>query len=101
MSGQDARRLAGRAVLALLTLYALAMIVPDFVRIVRPLGSFGLATNADGLVYDVQGPFADEAESPAWRAGSEGRRPARPRRDALPSLRHPCAARATSPSGAA
>ena len=69
MSGQDARRLAGRAVQALLTLYALAMIVPDFVRIVRPLGSFGLATNADGLVYDVQGPFADEAESPAWRAG--------------------------------
>ena len=69
MSDQDARRLAGRAVLALLTLYALAMIVPDFVRIVRPLGSFGLATNADGLVYDVQGPFADEAESPAWRAG--------------------------------
>ncbi len=69
MSDQNARRLAGRAVLALLTLYALVMIVPDLVRIVRPLGSLGLATNADGLVYDVQGPFADEAESPAWRAG--------------------------------
>ena len=45
------------------------MIVPDFVRIVRSLGSFGLATNADGLVYDVQGPFAEEEDSPAWRAG--------------------------------
>ncbi len=69
MSGQNARRLAGRAVLALLTLYSLAMIVPDFVRIVRPLGSFGLATNADGLVYDVQGPFETEDELPASRAG--------------------------------
>ncbi len=58
-----------RAALALLTLYALAMIVPDFFRIVRPLGSFGLATNADGLVYDVQGPFATEDASPASRAG--------------------------------
>jgi hypothetical protein len=69
MSGQNPRRLIGRAVLALLTLYALAMIVPDFVRIVRPLGSFGLATNADGLIYDVQGPFAEQGDSPAWRAG--------------------------------
>ncbi len=69
MSDQNARGLAGRAILALLTLYALAMIVPDFLRIARPLASFGLATNADGLVYDVQGPFAQEEESPAWRAG--------------------------------
>ena len=47
----------------------LAMILPDFTRIVLPLGSFGLTTNADGLIYDVQGPFAAEEESPAWRAG--------------------------------
>ncbi len=69
MRGQNARRLIGRAVLALLTLYALAMIIPDFGRIGRPLGSFGLSTNADGLVYDLQGPFAAEDESPASRAG--------------------------------
>ncbi len=69
MKTRNAGRLAGRGLLALLTFYALAMIVPDFVRIVRPLGSFGLATNADGLVYDDQGPFAEEGESPAWRAG--------------------------------
>jgi hypothetical protein len=59
----------GRAVLALLTLYALALIVPDFARLLRPLGSFGLATNADGLIYDVKGPFDAEDESPASRAG--------------------------------
>jgi hypothetical protein len=58
----------GRALLALLTLYALVMIVPDFARISRPLGSLGLTTNADGLVYDVQGPFATEDASPAARA---------------------------------
>ncbi len=69
MSEQNAWRLLGRAVLAVLTLYALAMIVPDFVRIVRPLGSLGLTTNADGLIYDVQGPFVEQEDSPAWRAG--------------------------------
>jgi hypothetical protein len=59
----------GRAVLVILTFYALAMITPDFLRVFRPLGSFGLETNGDGLVYDVQGPFASEEQSPAWRAG--------------------------------
>ncbi len=63
------RRLLGRVVLALLTLYGLATTVPDFARIVRPLGSFGLATNADGLIYDIQGPFATEEDSPAALAG--------------------------------
>ncbi len=61
--------LFGRVVLLLLTTYALAMIAPDLIRVVRPLGSFGLATNGDGLIYDVQGPFASEEDSPAWRAG--------------------------------
>ena len=61
--------LFGRVALVLLTLYALAMVAPDFLRVVRPLGSFGLATNGDGLIYDVQGPFASEEDSPAWRAG--------------------------------
>lgn len=55
--------------LVLLTLWALAMIVPDFLRLAHPLGSFGLSVNGDGLVVDVQGPFAAEADSPAWRAG--------------------------------
>jgi hypothetical protein len=61
--------LLGRTVLILLTIYALAMIAPDLLRVVRPLGSFGLATNGDGLIYDVQGPFASKEASPAWRAG--------------------------------
>ncbi len=69
MVHSNGARLGGRILLALLTLYALAMIAPDFLRIVRPLGSFGLATNADGLIYDVQGPFETEEQSPAWRAG--------------------------------
>src|SRR6202167_591758 len=69
MSERKSTKLGRRVLLALLTLYALAMILPDFARIVRPLGSFGLTTNADGLIYDVQGPFAAEEESPAWRAG--------------------------------
>ena len=69
MSEQNAPSLAGRILLALLTFYALAMIAPDFARLAWPLGSFGLATNADGLIYDVKSPFATEEESPAWRAG--------------------------------
>jgi hypothetical protein len=69
MDDRNGASLFGRAVLVLLTFYALAMIAPDFLRVVRPLGSLGLATNGDGLIYDVQGPFAAEEESPAWRAG--------------------------------
>ena len=61
--------LLGRIALLLLTVYALAMIVPDLVRVVRPLGSFGLAMDGDGRIYDVQGPFEAEQDSPAWRAG--------------------------------
>jgi hypothetical protein len=59
----------GRVALLLLTVYALAIIAPDLLRIVRPLGSFGLAMNGDGLIYDVQGPFESKPDSPAWRAG--------------------------------
>jgi hypothetical protein len=61
--------LVGRVALVLLTLYALAMVAPDFLRAFRPLGSLGLATNGDGTIFDVQGPFSSEQESPAWRAG--------------------------------
>jgi hypothetical protein len=69
MADPNRASLFGRVALVLLTVYALAMVAPDFLRVVRPLGSFGLATNGDGLIYDVQGPFSSEQESPAWRAG--------------------------------
>lgn len=59
----------GRVLLVLLTLYGLALIVPDFYRLGRPLGSFGLTVDNDGLIFDVQGPFATEADLPAWQAG--------------------------------
>ena len=58
-----------RPLLILLLFWALAMIVPDLVRIVQPLGSYGFYANSDGLIYDVAGPFVDEAASPAWKAG--------------------------------
>jgi hypothetical protein len=69
MRGADGAGLRSRALLILLTMYALSMIVPDLGRIIRPLGSFGLSTNGDGLIYDVRAPFAVDADSPAWRAG--------------------------------
>jgi len=69
MGERGRTRLTGRIVLVLLTFYALAMIAPDLLRIARPLASFGLTSNADGLIYDVQSPFAAEEDSPAWRAG--------------------------------
>ena len=67
MQGQ--KRVASRVLLAAFTLWALAMIVPDLYRLIRPLGSFGFYANNDGLVTDVQGPFPDEASSPAFQAG--------------------------------
>jgi hypothetical protein len=69
MSDGKGASLFGRVALLLLTVYALAMIVPDFLRVVRPLGSFGLAMDGDGRIYNVQGPFDSEHDSPAWRAG--------------------------------
>ena len=66
---RNAAGLGGRIILVLLTLYALAMIAPDVLRVARPLGSFGMSADGDGLVYDVQGPFDSEEDSPAWRAG--------------------------------
>ena len=65
----DRKGLFGRILLLLLTVYALAMIVPDLLRVVHPLGSFGLAMDGDGRIYDVQGPFEAEHDLPAWRAG--------------------------------
>ena len=69
MSDRKGASLFSRVALLLLTVYALAMIVPDLLRVVRPLGSFGLAMDGDGRIYDVRGPFEAEQDSPAWRAG--------------------------------
>jgi hypothetical protein len=63
------RILAGRIVLAAVTAWALLMIVPDFHRVIQPLASVGFAADNDGLIYDVQGPFSHEEDSPAWQAG--------------------------------
>ena len=58
-----------RLLLIGLTLWGLLMVVPDLIRVAQPLGSLGFFANNDGLIYDVTGPFDDEASSPAWRAG--------------------------------
>ena len=58
-----------RLLLITLLLWGLAMVVPDLLTVVRPLGSFGFYANNNGAIYNVTGPFADEASSPAWKAG--------------------------------
>ncbi len=58
-----------RALLVALTLWELAMIVPDFYRLYQPLGSFGFYVNNDGVITDVQWPFLQESDSPAFHAG--------------------------------
>jgi hypothetical protein len=63
------RHIAGRVLLAALTFWALAMIVPDFYRLYQPLGSFGFYANNDGVITDIQEPFSQETDSPAFRAG--------------------------------
>jgi hypothetical protein len=59
----------GRIAVLLLTIYAVAMIAPDVLRVIRPLGSFGFDMDGDGRIYDVRGPFESERDSPARRAG--------------------------------
>jgi hypothetical protein len=63
------RHLVGRALLVALTFWALAMIIPDFNRLFQPLGSFGFYANNDGIITDVQGPFLQQTDSPAFQAG--------------------------------
>ena len=58
-----------RLLLIVLLAWALVMIVPDLLRVVQPLGSFGFYADNDGLIYDVTGPFDAESDSPAWKAG--------------------------------
>ena len=69
MGDRNAARLGGRIMLVLLTLYALAMIAPDVLRVAASARFVRLTADGDGLIYDVQGPFASEEDSPAWRAG--------------------------------
>ncbi len=58
-----------RLLLIVLTLWGLLMIVPDMLRIAQALGSLGFFANNDGVIYDANGPFPEDALSPAWRAG--------------------------------
>ena len=58
-----------RILLIVLLAWALAMIVPDVLRVVQPLGSFGFYADNDGVIYDITGPFDAESDSPAWKAG--------------------------------
>jgi len=59
----------GTVVLAILLAWTLASMIPDFRRVVEPLGSVGFYANNDGLVYDDDGPFQDKQQAPGWRAG--------------------------------
>jgi GAF domain len=61
--------IVGRALLVAFTLWALAMIVPDFYQVYQPLGSFGFYANNDGIITDVQRPFLKQTDSPAFQAG--------------------------------
>jgi hypothetical protein len=63
------RDIVGRTFLVALTVWALAMIIPDFYRLYQPLGSFGFYANNDGIITDVQGPFLQRTDSPAFQAG--------------------------------
>ncbi|MBV9568152.1 MAG: hypothetical protein JO172_08450, partial [Hyphomicrobiales bacterium] len=65
------RELTSRVLLALFTLWALAMVVPDLHRLFRPLGSFGFYADNAGLVTDVHGPFLNGEGSPAFAAGMQ------------------------------
>jgi hypothetical protein len=72
-------------VLIVLLAWALAMIVPDVLRVVEPLGSYGFYANNDGLIYDITGPFDRNEDSPAWKAGvRDGDRLDLSRLDCLP-----------------
>lgn len=71
MNQHDGKKLGliGRIALALLLAWGLAMIVPDFRRVWDPLSSVGFYANSDGLIYDENGPFERNDQSPSWRIG--------------------------------
>ena len=45
-----------RILLIVLLAWALVMIVPDVLRVVQPLGSFGFYADNDGMIYEVIAP---------------------------------------------
>jgi len=76
------------------------MIVPEFTRVVRPLGSFGFYASSDGLIYDISGPFDSKQDSPAWKAGvREGDRLDFSRMRCIPYDRAVCAATISAVGG--
>ena len=60
---------AARLLLIVLTLWALAMIVPGLQRVFDSLDSFGLTVDNDGVITGVLAPFASPNDSPAAAAG--------------------------------
>jgi hypothetical protein len=70
MSGRTVgNALAARALMIVLTVWALAMIAPALYRVVAPLNSIGLSVDNDGRVLDVRHPFETANTSPAELAG--------------------------------
>lgn len=57
-SDQARGNFAERVLLVVLTVWALAMIVPGLQRVFDTLDSFGLTVDNDGVVTDVSAPFA-------------------------------------------
>jgi hypothetical protein len=60
---------ATRALLIVLTLWALAMIAPGLQRVFDSLDSIGLSADNDGIVTGVAAPFHSQTDSPAAAAG--------------------------------
>ena len=90
-----------RYLLIALLAWALAMIVPDLLRVVQPLGSYGLSANNDGLIYDVMKPFDVGVQSPAWQAGiRDGDRLDLSRLDCFPYADTTCGTRSRCSAGA-
>lgn len=70
LSRRAARASRLSRVLALVLLaWALAMVVPSFYRVVRPLAAFGFSADNDGRIVDLVDPFASTRDSPAAAAG--------------------------------
>ena len=74
--------------LIVLLAWALAMIVPDVLRVVQPLGSFGFYADNDGMIYDITGPFDTEVQLASLAGRHPRRRQARSQQASLLSL-HP------------
>jgi hypothetical protein len=67
--GPDGLTMAGKVLVAVLTLWALVVVMPDALRIVQPLGTLGFSADNDGIVYGVDdaGPAAKAGVQPGDR----------------------------------